>query len=622
MYEERQYQGQSNLSKSRRIEVGTAQQQTFQDNREPVAQRKGKIFKNGKYPTDSSKKFKNLSLPSIHFTKSYISIGKELPAKEKKEFCDFLLQRENPSIEFDQYKIDFELQDAPRNKKEYYTSITENIDSSNYWINWPTFATGDLPSMCAAILMGFKHGIHMHKGDPPVEPLKRVGMICAFLNAIEDEDNDNHYIVNKDGWKAEYNSQGTIIEGQKDSLKFSWLTNVVATGKYVIEKGEGIIVDGILRDKYDYKHKGEPGKDGNGKDLYEGFNEKGKNIIREAWLGKDYDSQSIKNWIEENLKIQIENLENKEIIILWIRTSGGKGGAHFENDTSFKALEKYIVKYGKGKAIFLAGDNKIKDGVKDATANKAQFLAEQYNQKEERQVYNITEFWKRDDVQSWGGDTRTGQFRLYEFLKNISKDNLTHIGSMSGGLEALALLGHKVDFKGREGDESVKRMRRYEVNENIHYRRIDFTGSNKEYDYAGYEKSSAKYYVFFSTFPLIKIIHNNTELSKKKIRNYFIEKLVNFNPHERYFQKGFNLSGLHAEVARELSREMAKKDMQEIKSKQKEERKRIKKEERERRERRKKQEKEYGDIMKYGNPNHTKGQANKKQYQKHNKIKK
>ena len=179
---------------------------------------------------------------------------------------------------------------------------------------------------------------------------------------------------------------------------------------------------------------------------------------------------------------------------MWIRKSGERGGAHYENDTSFHALSDYINR-NREELIILAGDKK---------EDKTTKLVET----DRNRVFDLTEFWKVRGLEDWGGNTRTGQLRLYDYINKASNGNLKHIGSMSGGLEALALLGHNVMFKGKMGEGSVARMEQYKENSNINYDWIGFKRySPLGYDYRGYEKSAAKYYVFFSSIGILSLIH-------------------------------------------------------------------------------------------------------------------
>lgn len=74
-------------------------------------------------------------------------------------------------------------------------------------------------------------------------------------------------------------------------------------------------------------------------------------------------------------------------------------------------------------------------------------------------VFNITEFWddKTPSLLAWGGNTRFGQFKLYEYFeKNFT--HVKHLGFRSGNLEVMAMLGYTVRYMEEEGSESGGRM--------------------------------------------------------------------------------------------------------------------------------------------------------------------
>lgn len=205
--------------------------------------------------------------------------------------------------------------------------------------------------------------------------------------------------------------------------------------------------------------------------------------MRKAWGVTDTYDKEIKNWLSDN-NITADKYEEKDVIILWIRKSGENGGAHYENDTSFKLLRSYIEKNSQ-KIFYLAGDDKL-----DAKGNsKAEALVRD-------NVVNLTQIWKRKDIYLWKGDSRTGQFNIYDFLKRQSK-SLLHIGAMSGNLEAMALLGHKTNFQtidDRTENPSLERMLKYDISDQEREDEIDKIGYNFS-PIDRYEKSAAEYYM-------------------------------------------------------------------------------------------------------------------------------
>lgn len=488
-------------------------------------------------------------------TTSYIAIGKSMKSgADKVEFFNFLESKSATRKDFSSLDKDYIVGKKRPNKRQgYYEAITENGKTHNYWINWPTQATGDLTSMSAAILMGFQHGIRIVQGNDNVSPMGRIDLVSAFLGGVVDP-SDNHFIINKDGWKGTYDEKNV----SKSSLKFSWLTNVVATGNYNVN---GNIIDTIRSTN-----------------TRNGYNANAKNIIRNAWLGDKNRNQAIGRWLERKCQLKESDLRNKLITILWIRKSGERGGAHYENDTSFSAIEGYLTNHTAG-YYFLAGDDKLDKYGK----SKAQKIASS-----KPNVYNLTKFWEDPSVKAWNGNTRTGQFGLYDYLYTISGGNLIHVGSMSGGLEALALLGHKVKFKAKKGEIGVNRMERYK-NTPIHYDRINFEGNHFYYDYRGFEKSSAKFYAFFSSGVISQRFNEGSDIKGElyEIYNRY------YNPEIDYKISGTGLSGRNAKIAIEVSKELAHKEKKQIRKRIEDEKKRGKL-----------KVKNQEAIIKSGNPNH------------------
>lgn len=524
------YEARQNKEKvSRRIDGDVKQR---------IKYRYKNVFLNNKACSQFAKIHKNTNNSN---ETSYEEIGNILKSgREKINFYTFLTNSED-SKEFESLENDFYLnKNRPNSKEEYYKSITPGAMNGNYWINWPFYATGDLTSMSAAISMGFEHGIRLSSGglsstkkDKTAKEnreknlnnkLSAISNLKSWLGAEVDKD----YLINSDGWKGDVSvvdEQGNLKKSNsEESFKFSWLTRVVAEGVYgrFNENDDNIIEERISN------------RQG-------GFNSTDRLKLRNQWLGSDYIENKVDNKIESFLTVkhQIPKrlMINKRITILWIRKSGEKGGAHFENDTSFNALRCYIYTH-KDELIILAGDKK---GEK---STKLMNLAP-------KRVFDLTEFWKESETKDWSGNTRTGQYRLYDYLNRISKNKLKHIGSMSGGLEALALLGHEVYFKGKNGENAVKRMEQYQQNPNIKYNRIDFNRHKAIYNYKGFEKSAAKYYVFFSS-GIVK--ENVTE--EKLIKLYEGQ----YNPTIDYKVLQNGLTDNNAKIAYKVSKELAKQE--------------------------------------------------------------
>ncbi len=184
--------------------------------------------------------------------------------------------------------------------------------------------------------------------------------------------------------------------------------------------------------------------------------------VRKAWgVGNeggraDYDS-AVETWLDKRGISPDAAIHAKQIVVMWIRKSGERGGAHFENDTSFRALGEQAQGYvRRGYYVFLAGDEK--EGKAARLASDSSLAGH---------IFNITQFWtdQSDELKQWGGNSRTGQFRLYDYL-NRKASSLVHVGAMSGNLEAMALLGHKVEFHAGDPEgPGVMRMQAYAVHD-------------------------------------------------------------------------------------------------------------------------------------------------------------
>lgn len=164
-----------------------------------------------------------------------------------------------------------------------------------------------------------------------------------------------------------------------------------------------------------------------------------------------YDER-LKDWLDRRWPGLCQNITNdNDFIVLWFRFSGRKGEAHPEHDTSFGAMERLIGALqgsGRNPVILLAGDD---------YGNKAQAIAGRFDK-----VYNMTEFWVSESMthmsggsgagapgegavslSEWGGDDRIGQARVYDYIARKAR-SVRHIGSRSGNLELMSLIGHKV----------------------------------------------------------------------------------------------------------------------------------------------------------------------------------
>ena len=237
-------------------------------------------------------------------------------------------------------------------------------------------------------------------------------MTSLSVLLINSEPEHSHGVkIYKDG------NYGSSIEGAMNAWK-SFLGGEIIDNTYIVSR-KGL--QGIKSNSKESKNKIGFAEATNY--VANNWNRKVRKKVREVWgISNRYDNRIMK-WLN-NHQITPTKYKNKDVIILWIRKSGENGGAHYENDTSFKLLRSYIEKNSQ-KIFYLAGDDKL-----DAKGNsKAEALVRD-------NVVNLTQIWKRKDVNSWNGNSRTGQFNIYDFLKRQSK-SLLHIGAMSGNLEAM-----------------------------------------------------------------------------------------------------------------------------------------------------------------------------------------
>lgn len=178
-------------------------------------------------------------------------------------------------------------------------------------------------------------------------------------------------------------------------------------------------------------------------------------------------SNALNSWITKiNPKLGelLPNLHKHNIIVLWLRHSSANGGAHLEHDTGTTAtltLIEMLLLRDPSNLIILAGDRKDKQISKIIISPWAE------------RIFDFTEFWKNADADptGWGGNTRMGQSRFYDCL-NATAHSLRHIGSRSGNLELMALIGHNVDYIEEENSFGGERMVPFNQSTELHYKRI------------------------------------------------------------------------------------------------------------------------------------------------------
>ncbi|PRB00456.1 hypothetical protein CQ046_18495 [Chryseobacterium sp. MYb7] len=183
------------------------------------------------------------------------------------------------------------------------------------------------------------------------------------------------------------------------------------------------------------------------------FSEEMRNQLKVAWEINGSQNDAIKIWLEE----QGIPTSGNNLLILWSRFSGKGGDIHIEHDTSYWGIKQIVHRVADMyDAVIITGDKGyVKERAKkyDETANE---INVHYQSKK---VFNITEFWKGNSpaLKAWGGNTRMGQFKLYEYFDTHFK-NVKHLGFRSGNLEVMAMLGYKVRYMEEKGSESGGRM--------------------------------------------------------------------------------------------------------------------------------------------------------------------
>ncbi|WP_077418526.1 hypothetical protein [Chryseobacterium sp. JV274] len=177
--------------------------------------------------------------------------------------------------------------------------------------------------------------------------------------------------------------------------------------------------------------------------------------LKERWEVNinTYEDDAIKKWLEQ----QGIPTSGNNLLILWSRFSGKGGDIHIEHDTSYTGIRQIVYRVAEMyDAIIITGD---KGYVKERGSKFDDIVNEVKRYIHPSKVFNITEFWddKTPSLLAWGGNTRFGQFKLYEYFeKNFT--HVKHLGFRSGNLEVMAMLGYTVRYMEEEGSESGGRM--------------------------------------------------------------------------------------------------------------------------------------------------------------------
>jgi hypothetical protein len=152
----------------------------------------------------------------------------------------------------------------------------------------------------------------------------------------------------------------------------------------------------------------------------------------------------------------------QNIVVLWSRQSGKRGGAHVELDSSFEGIRQ-LARYfaiSEGTAtVLLAGDESKGGGKLAALAA------------ENPQIINISNMWedaawKEEPLKS---SPYLGQFAFFSHTSKLF--NIVHVGMRSGILEAMSLMGMKTFYMEPDVCPSGKRMIAFSQ-ANVPYTRI------------------------------------------------------------------------------------------------------------------------------------------------------
>ncbi|MEV5384472.1 toxin glutamine deamidase domain-containing protein [Streptomyces sp. NPDC052721] len=182
--------------------------------------------------------------------------------------------------------------------------------------------------------------------------------------------------------------------------------------------------------------------------------------LREAWgLRPDHDRE-IRAWLESR-GIHLPNSRG-HVLVLWARFTG-KGYSwstlrgRMEHDTSFQGVRQLLRVAARAyDAVIITGDQHPNQ--REHSGKWDQVVAQMRGELGVANIHQITGFWKGSDplLAAWGGGTRTGQFRVYDYLDRHHR--LRHLGFRSGNLEAMALIGHRVRYLEESNADGGNRM--------------------------------------------------------------------------------------------------------------------------------------------------------------------
>jgi hypothetical protein len=185
------------------------------------------------------------------------------------------------------------------------------------------------------------------------------------------------------------------------------------------------------------------------------FSDDMRKKVRAGWgLEKDGAAGHTKDAeVEEWLASKGVDAKGKTVAILWSRFSGKNNEVHIEHDSSYVGMAQIIAGLNSMDLVLIVGDAapksrpKGKYGSIAAGYDNADRTGEGQDAKVpdfKAKVVDLTAFWQDSAVKKWGGDTRTGQFLVFDYLNRAG--TARHLGFRSGNLEAMALLGFNVRY--------------------------------------------------------------------------------------------------------------------------------------------------------------------------------
>ncbi|MFF7365521.1 hypothetical protein [Streptomyces sp. NPDC008125] len=182
-----------------------------------------------------------------------------------------------------------------------------------------------------------------------------------------------------------------------------------------------------------------------------------RETVKQSWNLDQEQDTAVESWLATK-GVTLDGTDR--VAVLWSRFSGKKGEVHIEHDTGYIGIAEIIAGLGDVKAVLIVGDSGAEPGRGEKLSpgkEKFRSMAAYFNEGElpgsdERvrhdafnaRVVDLTEFWNDPGAAAWGGTTRTGQFRLFDYLDRHS--TARHLGFRSGNLEAMALMGFPVRY--------------------------------------------------------------------------------------------------------------------------------------------------------------------------------